>query len=161
MTIAIGDKLPAATLRLVEPEGTRDVTVDEFFAGRKIVLFGLPGAFTPTCHKNHLPGFIANEAAFKAKGITQIAMTAVNDPHVLRAWAKATGAEGHIAFLSDGNAAFANSVGLAADMAAGFMGVRSRRYAMLVDDGKVVRLNVEDAPGKADVSSAEALLAQL
>ena len=161
MTIAIGDKLPAATLRLVEPEGTRDVTVDEFFAGRKIVLFGLPGAFTPTCHKNHLPGFIANEAAFKAKGITQIAMTAVNDPHVLRAWGKATGAEGHIAFLSDGNAAFAKAIGLSLDMAGGFMGVRSRRYAMLVDDGKVVRLNVEDAPGKADVSSAEALLAQM
>ena len=153
--------MPAATLRLVEPEGTRDVTVDEFFAGRKIVLFGLPGAFTPTCNKNHLPGFVANEAAFKAKGVTQIAMTAVNDPHVLRAWGKATGAEGHIAFLSDGNAAFANSIGLTADMATGFMGLRSRRYAMLVDDGKVVRLNVEDAPGKADVSSAETLLAQL
>ena len=153
--------MPAATLRLVEPEGTRDVTIDEFFAGRKIVLFGLPGAFTPTCHKNHLPGFVANEAAFKAKGVTQIAMTAVNDPHVLRAWGKATGAEGHIAFLSDGNAAFANSIGLTADMATGFMGLRSRRYAMLVDDGKVVRLNVEDAPGKADVSSAETLLAQM
>jgi len=158
--IAIGDKLPAATLRLVEPEGTRDVSVDEFFAGRKIVLFGLPGAFTPTCHKNHLPGFLANEAAFKDKGVTQIAMTAVNDPHVLRAWGKATGAEGHIAFLSDGNAGFANAIGLAVDMAGGFMGVRSRRYSMLVDDGKVVRLNVEDAPG-LNVSSAETLLTQL
>ena len=161
MTIAIGDKLPEATLRLIEPEGTRDVSVDEFFAGRKIVLFGLPGAFTPTCHKNHLPGFLANEAALKAKGVTQIAMTSVNDPHVLRAWAKATGAEGHIAFLSDGNAAFANAIGLAADFTGGFMGVRSRRYAMLVDDGRVVQLNVEDTPGKADVSGAEHLLAQL
>jgi len=160
MTIAIGDKLPAATLRLVEPEGTRDVSVDEFFAGRKIVLFGLPGAFTPTCHKNHLPGFLANEAAFKAKGVTQIAMTAVNDPHVLRAWAKATGAEGHIAFLSDGNATFASAIGLTLDMSGGFMGLRSRRYSMLVDDGRIVRLNVEDAPG-LNVSSAEHLLAQL
>ena len=161
MTIAIGEKLPAATLRLVEPEGTRDVAVDEFFAGRKIVLFGLPGAFTPTCHKNHLPGFIANEDAFKAKGVTQIAMTSVNDPHVLRAWGKATGAEGRIAFLSDGNGAFAREVGLSIDMAGGYMGVRSKRYAMLVDDGKVTRLNIEDSPGKADVSGAEALLAQI
>ena len=161
MTIKIGDTLPKATLRLVEPEGTRDVGVDEFFAGRKIVLFGLPGAFTPTCHANHLPGFIANSAAFKAKGVTQIAMTAVNDPHVLRAWGKATGAEGHIAFLSDGNADFAKATGLSIEILSGFMGLRSKRYAMLVDDGKVVRLNVEDSTGKAEASSAEALLAQI
>ncbi len=161
MTIAVGDALPSATFRLVEAEGTRDVSVAEFFAGRRIVLFGLPGAFTPTCHKNHLPGFLANTEAFKAKGVTQVAMTSVNDPHVLRAWGKATGAEGHIAFLSDGNAAFAKAVGLSIDMAGGYMGVRSKRYAMLVDDGKVTRLNLEDSPGKADVSGAEALLAQI
>jgi glutaredoxin/glutathione-dependent peroxiredoxin len=161
MTVAIGDALPKATFRLVEAEGTRDVSVDEFFAGRKIVLFGLPGAFTPTCHKNHLPGFLANAEAFKAKGVTQIAVTAVNDPHVMRAWAKATGAEGHISFLSDGNAEFATAAGLSQDFAAGFMGVRSRRYAMLVEDGKITRLNVEEAAGKAEVSSAETLLSQI
>ncbi len=160
MTVAIGDALPKATFRLVEAEGTRDVSVEEFFAGRKIVLFGLPGAFTPTCHKNHLPGFLANAEKFKAKGVTQIAVTSVNDPHVMRAWAKATGAEGHIAFLSDGNADFAKAVGLSQDFSAGFMGVRSRRYAMLVEDGKITRLNVEDAAGKAEVSSAETLLSQ-
>ena len=106
MTIKIGDTLPNATFRMVTADGPKPVTTQEYFAGRRIVLFGLPGAFTPTCHKNHLPGFIAEEAAIKAKGIDAIAMTSVNDHHVLAAWAKATGAEGHIDFLADGSAEF-------------------------------------------------------
>jgi peroxiredoxin len=137
------------------------VTTGEYFKGKKIVLFGLPGAFTPTCHKNHLPGFVANEAAIKAKGVDAIAMTAVNDPFVLSAWAKASGSEGKIAFLSDGNADFAKAAGLEFDAAAGGMGLRSKRYSMLVEDGVVKSLNIEDAPGKADVSSAEHILGQL
>jgi peroxiredoxin len=161
MTIKIGDRLPEATFRLITEDGPRPVTTGEYFKGKKIVLFGLPGAFTPTCHKNHLPGFVANEAAIKAKGVDAIAMTAVNDPFVLSAWAKASGSEGKIAFLSDGNADFAKAAGLEFDAAAGGMGLRSKRYSMLVEDGVVKSLNIEDAPGKADVSSAEHILGQL
>ena len=161
MTIQIGDKLPAATLRLVTADGAKPVTTEEFFGGRKVVLFGLPGAFTPTCHKNHLPGFIADEEAFKAKGVDEIAMTSVNDPFVLTAWQKATGAEGKIAFLADGNAEFAKAIGLEIDLGAGGLGLRSKRYSMLVEDGIVKQLNVEPSPGKADLSSATHLLAQM
>jgi glutaredoxin/glutathione-dependent peroxiredoxin len=161
MTIKIGDKLPEATLRLVTAEGPKAIKTSEFFGGRKIVLFGLPGAFTPTCHKNHLPGFITEEAALKAKGVDEIAMTSVNDHFVLDAWQKATGAEGHVAFLADGSGDFAKAIGLEFDASAGGLGVRSRRYSMLVEDGVVKQLNVEESPGKADLSGAAHLLAQL
>ena len=161
MTIKVGEKLPNATLRLVTEDGARPVTTQEFFTGKKVVLFGLPGAFTPTCHKNHLPGFLADEAAFKAKGVDAIAMTSVNDHYVLAAWSKATGSDGHIAFLADGGAEFAKAAGLDFDASAGGLGIRSKRYSMLVEDGVVKTLNIEDSPGKADVSSAEHLLAQL
>src|SRR5580704_2983211 len=119
MTIKVGDPLPEVTLRLITSDGPRPVTTAEFFKGRKIVLFGLPGAFTPTCHKNHLPGFVAEEAAFKAKGVDEIAMTSVNDHHVLTAWQKASGAEGKIAFLADGNGDFAKAIGLWLDLTGG------------------------------------------
>jgi len=161
MTIKIGDPLPDATFRLITGDGPRPVTTGEFFKGKKVVLFGLPGAFTPTCHKNHLPGFLAREAEIKAKGVDVIAMTSVNDPHVLSAWAKASGSEGKISFLSDGNADFAKATGLEFDASAGGMGIRSKRYSMLVEDGVVKSLNIEDSPGKAEVSSADHLLAQL
>ena len=161
MTIKIGDKLPNAAFRLVTPDGPKPVTTQEYFAGRRIVLFGLPGAFTPTCHKNHLPGFLADEAAFKAKGVAEIAMTAVNDHYVLGAWSKATGADGHIAFLADGAADFAKAAGLDFDASPGGLGVRSKRYSMLVEDGVVKILNIEDSPGKADLSGAAHLIAQM
>jgi glutaredoxin/glutathione-dependent peroxiredoxin len=161
MTIKVGDKLPNATFRLVTPDGPKPVTTAEFFGGRKIVLFGLPGAFTPTCHKNHLPGFLTDEAAFKAKGVAEIAMTAVNDHYVLSAWSEATGSDGHIAFLSDGSAEFAKAAGLDFDATMGGLGVRSKRYSMLVEDGVVKILNIEDSPGKADLSGAAHLLAQM
>jgi len=161
MTIKVGDKLPDATLRLITGDGPKSVTTQEFFAGKKIVLFGLPGAFTPTCHKNHLPGFLAKEAAFKAKGVQEIAMTTVNDHHVVAAWSKATDADGHISFLADGNAEFAKAIGLDFDASPGGMGTRSKRYAMLVDDRVVKLLNIEDSPGKADQSSADSLLKQM
>ena len=161
MTIKVGDKLPNATFRLVTSDGARPVTTQEFFAGKTIVLFGLPGAFTPTCQNNHLPGFLADEAEIKAKGVAEIAMTSVNDHYVLAAWSKATGAAGHIAFLADGAAAFAKAAGLDYDASAGGLGVRSRRYSMLVEDGVVKILNIEEAPGKAELSGAAHLLAQM
>ncbi len=161
MTIKIGDKLPEATFRLVTADGVQPVTTSKFFDGRKIVLFGLPGAFTPTCQNTHLPGFIADEAAFKAKGVDEIAMTAVNDHYVLAAWQKATGAVGHVAFLADGSADFAKAAGLDLDASAGGLGIRSKRYAMLVDDGVVKLLNIEEVAGKAETSNAARLLAQL
>jgi len=161
MTIKVGDKLPHATVRLVTADGPKPVTTEEFFGGRKVVLFGLPGAFTPTCHKNHLPGFLAEEAAIKAKGIDAIAMISVNDHHVLAAWAKATGAEGHIDFLADGAANFAKAAGLSYDAEPSGMGVRSRRYSALVEDGVVKQLNIEEAPGNAELSGAAHILAQI
>ena len=161
MTIKVGDKIPHATLRQVTPDGAVPVTTDDFFAGRKVVLFGLPGAFTPTCHKNHLPGFITDEKAFKDKGVAEIAMTAVNDHYVLDAWSRATGATGHVTFLADGNGEFAKALGLEFDAAMGGLGVRSKRYSMLIDDGVVKLLNVEELPGKADLSGATHLLAQI
>ena len=161
MTIKVGDPLPEATFRLITSDGPRPVTTREFFKGKKIVFFGLPGAFTPTCHKNHLPGFLANEAAFKAKGVDLIAMTSVNDPFVMSAWSKATDSEGKISFLADGNGDFAKAAGLEFDASAGGMGIRSKRYSMIVEDGVVKSLNIEDSPGKADISGAENLLPQL
>ena len=161
MTIKVGDKIPNATLRQVTPDGAVPVASKDFFAGRKVVLFGLPGAFTPTCHKNHLPGFIDNEKAFKDKGVVEIAMTAVNDHYVLDAWAKATGAGGHVTFLADGNAEFAKALGLEFDAGMGGLGLRSKRYSMLVDDGVVKQLFVEESPGKADLSGAAHLLANM
>ncbi len=161
MSIKVGDKLPHATLRQVTPDGAVPVTTEDFFAGRKVVLFGLPGAFTPTCHKNHLPGFINEEKAFKDKGVAEIAMTAVNDHYVLDAWAKATGATSHVTFLADGNAEFAKALGLEFDAGMGGLGLRSKRYSMLIDDGVVTKLFVEESPGKADLSGAGHLLAAM
>ena len=161
MSIKTGDAIPAATFRVMTADGPRPRDGGDIFKGRKVVLFGVPGAFTPTCHKNHLPGFLAEADAFKAKGVAEIAVVSVNDVHVMNAWAKATGGEGRISFLSDGNADFTKAVGLDFDASAGGMGLRSRRFAMLVDDGVVTVLNVEDIPSKADMSSAGVLLGQI
>jgi len=161
MTIKVGERLPNATLRLVTPDGPKPVETKDYFAGKTVVLFGLPGAFTPTCHKNHLPGFIVNEARFKAKGVDKIAMTAVNDHHVLKAWADATGATGHVDFLADGNGDFAKAIALDLDLSAGGLGLRSKRYSMLVVDGVVKMLNVEPDAGKVDFSGAQDLLAEI
>jgi peroxiredoxin len=161
MTIAVGQLLPNVKLTLVTPDGSKPVDTKDYFAGKTVVLFGLPGAFTPTCHKNHLPGFIAHEADFKAKGVDAIAMTSVNDPFVLAAWAEATGAKGHVDFLADGSAAFAKAAGLDFDGSGFGMGIRSKRYSMLVKDGVLKELNVEPNPGVADLSGAEHILRQL
>lgn len=161
MAIKVGDKLPEVKFTLVTAEGPKPVTTAEFFGGRKIVLFGLPGAFTPTCHVKHLPGLIADEAAFKAKGVDEIALTAVNDVFVLDAWQKQTGAVGKIAFLADGSGEFVKATGLELDLNGLGLGVRSTRYSALIDDGVVKILNVEANPGVAETSGAAHLLAQL
>jgi peroxiredoxin len=161
MSIAVGDSLPEATFRVLGSEGIEKLSTADIFAGKKVVLFAVPGAFTPTCHLKHLPGFIANADAFKKKGVNTVACVAVNDPFVLDAWAKASGGAGKVLFLSDGNAEFTKKIGLDFDGSGIGLATRSKRYAMLVDDGVVKALSVEDSPGVADVSTAEKLLARL
>ncbi len=161
MTIKVGERLPNVKLLLVTAVNPQPIETKDYFAGKTVVLFGLPGAFTPTCHKNHLPGFINNDERFKAKGVDKIAMTAVNDHYVLKAWAEATGATGHVDFLADGSGAFAKAIGLDLDLSAGGLGLRSKRYSMLVVDGVVKLFNVEPDAGKVDFSGAQDLLAQI
>ncbi len=161
MAIKVGDRLPKAKFSVMTAEGPGWKTTDEMFKGKKVVLFAVPGAFTPTCHKNHLPGFVQNADAIKAKGVDTIAVTAVNDVFVMDAWKKATGADGKIEFLADGNGEFAKAIDLTLDGSGNGLGTRSKRYSMLVEDGVVKKLNVEEAPGKAEVSGADNLLKQL
>ena len=161
MPINVGDKLPNATFRVMTAEGPKPRTTDEVFKGRKVALFGVPGAFTPTCNNLHLPSFLNNAAAFKQKGVDAIAVTAVNDVFVMTNWQKSTGAEGKIDFLADGNAEFAKAIDMAFDGSGAGLGTRSRRYSMLVEDGVVKKLNIEDAPGKCDISGGQALLGQI
>lgn len=161
MSISVGDSLSPATFRVMTPDGPVQKTTDEVFKGKRVVLFAVPGAFTPTCHKNHLPGYVAQADAIKAKGVDTIAVVSVNDPFVMGAWETASGAAGKILFLSDPDASFARALGLTFDASAAGLGVRSQRYAMVVKDGVVECLNVEDVPSKADVSSARVLLEQL
>jgi peroxiredoxin len=161
MPIKVGDKLPNATFRVITADGPKPLTTDDVFKGKKVVLFAVPGAFTPTCTKNHLPGYITNAAAIKAKGVDTIAVTGVNDQFVMDAWKKASGGEGKVEFLADGNGDFAKAIDLSLDGSANGLGLRSKRYSMLVEDGVVKSLNVEEAPGKAEVSGAEAMLKSL
>jgi peroxiredoxin len=161
MAIKVGDKLPSATFRVMTAEGPKPKTSDEVFKGKKVALFAVPGAFTPTCSNLHMPSFLNNIAGFKAKGVDTIAVTGVNDVFVMEAWKKATGAEGKIDFLADGNGEFTKAIGMDFDGAAAGLGVRSKRYSMLVEDGVVKKLNIEDAPGKCDISGGQALLAQM
>ena len=161
MAIKVGDRLPSATFMTMTADGPKPQTTDEIFKGKKVVLFAVPGAFTPTCHKNHLPGFVQQAEKIKGKGIDTIAVTGVNDVFVMDAWKKATDTDGKIEFLADGSADFAKALELSLDASAGGLGIRSKRYSMIVEDGVVKALNVEEAPGKADVSGADALLKQL
>jgi peroxiredoxin len=158
MTIKIGDRLPEATFTVMTSDGPQTRTTEDFFKGRRVVLVGVPGAFTPTCHRNHLPGFVTKADDILAKGIDEIAVTGVNDVFVMDAWAKHSGAEGKVTFLADGSANFARAIGLTADMSARGLGMRSQRYSMLIEDGIVRKVSVEEAPGKAEASGAEALL---
>ena len=152
MTIAVGDKLPHATFKIMTDDGPGQLTTEELFA--------VPGAFTPTCHMNHLPGFVEHFDTIKEKGIDEIAVVSVNDVWVMKAWAEATKAAGKILFLADGSAEFTEAVGLEQDLTIAGMGPRSKRYSMLVEDGVVKQLNIEEARG-VEVSGAATILEQL
>ena len=160
MTIKVGDKIPEATFKTMTAEGPKEVGTDALFSGKTVVLFAVPGAFTPTCHRNHLPGFLENADAIKAKGVDEIAVVSVNDVFVMDAWSKATGGDGKIKFLADGSGDFARKIDLVMDASGFGMGLRSKRYAMVVKDGVVDVLNIEEAPG-VSVSGAAAVLAAL
>lgn len=160
MTIKVGDKLPEATFMTMTAEGPKPVTTAEFFGGKKVALFAVPGAYTPTCHKTHLPGFVNRAAELAGKGYT-VACTSVNDAFVLAQWAKDTGATGKIVMLADGSADFAKKIGLDVDLGARGLGTRSKRYAMAVDNGVVKVLNIEEAPGSVDKSSAETICSMI
>lgn len=161
MTISVGDKLPDTTFKIMTADGAKDLTTADIFAGKKVVLFGVPGAFTPTCNNNHLPGYLENRDAILARGVDTIAVVATNDHHVMGAWAHFTGGEGRLLYLADGNAAFVKAAGLDADMSQAAMGTpRSRRFSMIVDDGKVTAINVETKRG-VNVSGAAQILEQL
>lgn len=160
MTIAIGDHLPKVEFLTMTADGQQKLSTDVVFTGRKVVLFAVPGAFTPTCSMNHLPGFLNNVGAIKAKGVDTIVCVTVNDVHVVNAWARHTGAEGKILMLADDNGKFTKAVGLSKFFPDSGMGERSRRYSMIVENGVVRQLNVEEKPG-VNVSGAETILEQL
>lgn len=160
MTIKVGDRLPNTTFAKATAAGPEQVSSEDFFAGKRVALFAVPGAYTPTCSARHLPGYVENDAALKAKGIDEIVCTSVNDPFVLGAWAKDGGASEKVTMLADGNGEFAKAIGLEMDGSKFNLGQRSQRYSMIVNDGVVEQLNVE-GPGEFKVSSAEHLLETL
>lgn len=160
MTIAIGDKIPGVALATMGKEGPEVISTDHVFSGNKVVLFALPGAFTPTCSAAHLPGYVVHADAIKAKGVDTIACLSVNDAFVMGAWGDAQNTGDDILMLADGSGSFTESVGLTLDLTARNMGVRSQRYAMVVDDGVVTHLNVEQGAG-FKVSNAETILGLL
>lgn len=157
MTIKVGDRIPSVTLQRKTADGIDSVSTEDFFKGRKVAVFAVPGAFTPTCSNKHLPGFIAQADALKAKGIDEIACVSVNDAFVMGAWGEAHGAGDKVTMLADGSAVLAESLGLDLDLKERGFGVRSQRYAMIVDDGKIAHLAVEEGGGLS-VSSAESIL---
>lgn len=161
MTIKVGDSMPEGTLMTMTAEGPKPVPSAELFKGKKVVLFGLPGAFTPTCSAKHLPGFIQNAGALKAKGVDTIACMSVNDAFVMGAWGKDQGAGDKVMMLADGSADYAKSLGLQLDLTARGMGMRATRFSLLVDDGVVKAINIEEAPGEAKLSGAETMLTQV
>lgn len=159
MTISVGDRIPDVPLTLVTEEGPQQTSSSEYFGGKRVALFAVPGAFTPTCSARHLPSYVEKASDLKAKGVDEIACTSVNDPFVMAAWGERD-ASPDITMLADGNAAFADAVGLSFDGSKFGMGKRSQRYSMIVNDGVVEQLNVE-APGEYKASSAETMLEQL
>ncbi len=161
MTINVGDRIPSVTLKQLMPDGVKEFNTDEFFRGKRIVLIAVPGAFTPACSQRHLPGYVDKAADIKAKGVDEIACVAVNDAFVMGAWGRDQKTEGKVRMLADGSGDFARALGLELDLSKGGLGTRSKRYSMLVDDGVVKSLNVEQQPGQVDVSGAEAMLKAL
>lgn len=161
MTIAEGSRLPEATLTRIGEKGPEPITLADKLAGRKVVLFAVPGAFTPTCHSAHVPSFIRTKDAFAAKGVDEIICVAVNDPFVMKAWGEATGAtEAGLTLLADADSSFTTAIGMVFDAPPTGLIKRSRRYAMLVEDGTVTALQIEESPGTCEKSGGEALLAR-
>ena len=160
MTIAIGDKIPSVDLNIMTGDGPGGISTDDLFAGKTVAVFGLPGAFTRTCSARHLPGFVDNADALKEKGIDDIVCISVNDPFVMAAWARAQNVGDKVLMLADGSAKFARAAGLDVDMSAKGFGVRCRRFSMVVEDGTVKSLQI-DEPGAFEITSAEAMLGEL
>jgi peroxiredoxin len=160
MSLKIGDKLPSITLKTPTADGPKDVSTDSLFAGKKAILFGLPGAFTPGCSMKHVPGFVRLHDEIKAKGVDFVACLSVNDAFVMGAWEKDQKSEGRVTMLADGNADFTKAMGLTMDGSGYGLGLRSQRYAAIVENGVITHLNVETAPG-VDISSAETMLSLL
>ena len=161
MTIKIGDHLPDVKFRVMTGEGPQVRTTGDIFKGKTVALFAVPGAFTNTCHKMHMPSITMNADAMKAKGVDTIAVTSVNDVFVMKAWKRDTDLKDQTEFLADGNAEFAKAIGLELDASGNGLGIRSKRYSMLVEDGVVKKLNVEDSPGTVEKSGGDTLLGQL
>lgn len=159
MTIQVGDRIPEATVNVLR-DGVQAVSSTEIFDGKKVVLFSVPGAFTPTCDAKHLPGFVERAAEIRAKGVDTIACMAVNDPFVMKAWGKSQGCDGKVVMIADGNAEYTKALGLEMDATGFGMGIRGQRFALIVDDGVVKQVNVEEK-GEFKVSSAEHILSQL
>lgn len=160
MPIKAGDTMPSGTLTLVTDEGPQKISAEEFFKGKKVVLFSVPGAFTPTCDAKHLPGFVQQADQIRAKGVDTIACIAVNDPFVMKAWGKSQSCDGKVQMIADGNAEYTKALGLEMDASGFGMGVRGQRFALIVENGIVKNVNVEEK-GEFKVSSAESVLAQL
>ena|SRR5665213_3012428 len=160
MTVKVGDSIPSMKLMMGTAEGPKEVSTDDLFKGKKVVMFAVPGAFTPTCSAKHLPGFVQNAEAMKAKGVDSVVCVAVNDAFVMGAWGKEQGAGDKVVMVADGSAALTKALGLELDLTARGMGVRSQRYALVAEDGKVTHLAVE-APGGFEVSKAESILAAI
>ena len=161
MTINVGDRIPSVTMKQLTSEGVKEFTTDEIFRGKRVVLIAVPGAFTPACSQRHLPGYVDKATDIKAKGIDEIACVAVNDAFVMGAWGRDQKAEGKVRMLADGSGDFTRALGLELDLSKGGLGMRSKRYSMLVDDGVVKSLNVEQQPGQVDLSGVEAMLKAL
>ena len=160
MTIKVGDTIPSAKLMTPTADGPKEISTDEIFKGKKVVMFAVPGAFTPTCSVKHLPGFVQNVDAIKAKGVDTVICIAVNDAFVMGVWGKDQGVGDKIVMLADGSAALTKALGLELDLTGRHLGIRSQRYALVAEDGKVTHLAVE-APGGFEVSKAESILAAL
>ena len=162
MAIKVGDKIPDTTFRVLGADGPQPRTATDLFKGKKVVLIGMPGAFTPTCHRNHLPGFVEKADELRKKGVDTIAVTTTNDHFVMAAWSKVAGADGKVEFLADGNGEFAKAIGLSYDGSErGMGGVRSKRYSMLIEDGVVKVLNIEEKAGTAEMTGAAAMMKSL
>ena len=161
MTIKVGDKIPDVKLKKLGSSGMEEIGTADYFKGKKIVLFAVPGAFTPTCAQKHLPGYVRDAEAIKAKGVDEIICLAVNDPFVMKHWGEVAGAEGKVTLLPDGNGVFTKALDMGMDGSGAGLGFRSKRYVMVVDDGVVTDLQIESAPGQLDVSDSQACMVRL